>query len=90
MLFYNQSSQQMLRWGYNNNPQIPCFGVGIWSFERTFSHYPTFPIETWIGVYKNTIPLYFCGVVNTINALGWVPQGTYTTGYGNVIVSYNY
>jgi hypothetical protein len=79
LLFYNSGAQQMLR-----------YRTSAWNFNRTFSHYSTFPVETWIGYYKPTIPQYFGAEVNTINGLGWVPQGTYTTGYGNVIVSYNY
>jgi len=91
MIFYNTSvSNQMIYWTPQNNPAIPCFGIGIWQFKRTFSQYPLYPVETNIGAYRSSVPEYFCGVVNTFGSLGWIPQGTFTESFGSVSITYNY
>jgi len=78
MIFYKTTQQKMLWWR------------GSWSFSTTFSHYPTYPLETWIGVLSPQQPEYFSGGVNQINGLGWPGEGTYMTNYGNVSITYNY
>lgn len=90
MVFYKTTAQQYLFWVPVSNNVLPCYNIGAWNFYRTFSHYPTYPVETFIGTYSATAPQYFCSPVNSINGLGFPPEGTITHGYGSVSITYNY